>query len=153
MMSSGITFRNAATGPVEHEPESQAAGERSRRLGTLYWRAVAPVVLGTLLIAALALAYGRWIVDDAGITFDFARSIALGHGPVAQPGGPVMEGYSDPTRLALLIAGRKLRLFGHGYLIGLPEYIVYPKAVATLCCAGILACIHFAARGTRGVPE
>ncbi|MFK7927058.1 MAG: hypothetical protein AB8H79_02635 [Myxococcota bacterium] len=41
-------------------------------------------------------------VDDAGIDYAFARSVGSGLGLVAQPGGPIVEGVSNPLWLALL---------------------------------------------------
>jgi hypothetical protein len=48
------------------------------------WRLPAAVAVGvpTAVFAAHALLYGRWIVDDAGITFAYVRSVATGAGPV-----------------------------------------------------------------------
>ncbi len=39
--------------------------------------------------------YRGWVVDDAGITFSYARSLAQGYGLVPQPGSPPVEGYSN----------------------------------------------------------
>ncbi len=86
--------------------------------------------LPTLLVAAHALVYGLWLVDDAGITFAYARSIAAGAGPVLQPGAPPVEGYSNPAWLALLVLGRWLGLFDHSTWFGVPDLVAYPKALA-----------------------
>ena len=109
------------------------------------WPGVVAVLLGLALIGWRAAQYGRWIVDDAAITFAYARSIAEGLGPVAQPGVAPVEGFSNPTWTVLLAAGRLLGLFDHGTLFGVPDYVVFPKALALLCCAGILAAVHSAA--------
>lgn len=116
-----------------------ARRERPRR-----WPAVAAVLLGLALIAWRAAQYKRWIVDDAAITFAYARSLAEGLGPVAQPGVAPVEGFSNPTWTVLLAAGRVLGLFDHGTLFGVPDYVLFPKALALLCCAGILVAIHSA---------
>ncbi len=110
------------------------------------WSAAAAVVSGTGLIGLHGQLYGRWIVDDAGITFGYARSVARGLGPVLQPGAPPVEGYSNPAWLALLVLGRLLGLFDHGTILGVPDYVVFPKAVALLCCAGMLTAFHAVAR-------
>lgn len=97
--------------------------------------AVLAVLVPTGATALHALTYGRWIVDDAGITFAYARSITSGHGPVLQPGAAPVEGYSDPAWLGVLMVGRWLGLFDHGAWFGVPDYVLFPKGVALLCCA------------------
>ncbi|MGW7273215.1 hypothetical protein ACWGH5_22140 [Streptomyces sp. NPDC054864] len=110
------------------------------------WADPAAVALATLLIAWRASALGQWIVDDAAITFAYARSIDEGLGPVQQPGADPVEGYSNPSWLALLIVGRRLGLFDHGALLGVSDLVLYPKGLALLCTAGVLACVAVAAR-------
>jgi len=51
-----------------------------------------------------ALLFGSWIVDDAGITFSYARNLAQGHGLVSQPGAEPVEGYSNFLWLVLIAA-------------------------------------------------
>ena len=51
--------------------------------------------LPLLLLVAHALLFGEWIVDDAGITFAYARNLVDGHGLVSQPGLPPVEGFSN----------------------------------------------------------
>lgn len=48
-----------------------------------------------LLLTAHALLFEGWIVDDAGISFAYARNLAAGHGLVSQPGVPPVEGFSN----------------------------------------------------------
>ena len=100
-------------------------------------RGILAVLIPTVVTAVHAAAYGRWIVDDAGITFAYARSITSGAGPALQPGGPAVEGYSDPAWLAVLAVGRTLGLFDRGAWAGVPDYVLFPKGVALLCCAGV----------------
>ncbi|TVT19145.1 hypothetical protein FNH06_25480 [Amycolatopsis acidiphila] len=97
------------------------------------------------MIGWRAAQYGNWIVDDAAITFAYARNLAEGLGPVAQPGVPAVEGFSNPTWTALLAIGRLLGLFDRGTLFGIPDYVLFPKALALLCCAGVLVACHVAA--------
>lgn len=110
------------------------------------WADPASVALATLLVAWRASALGQWIVDDAAITFAYARSVDEGLGPVQQPGADPVEGYSNPSWLALLVVGRRLGLFDHGALLGVSDLVLYPKALALLCTAGVLACVAVAAR-------
>ncbi|MEU6001500.1 hypothetical protein ABZ837_27190 [Streptomyces sp. NPDC047197] len=110
------------------------------------WADPAAVALATLLVAWRASALGQWIVDDAAITFAYARSIDEGLGPVQQPGADPVEGYSNPAWLALLLIGRRLGLFDHGAPAGVSDLVLYPKALALLCTAGVLACVAAAAR-------
>lgn len=128
----------------------EEASEYSEEKRPVKWRASLPAWLsvagGTALIAWHASRYGGWLVDDAAITFSYARNLSEGLGPVVQPGAAPVEGYSDPTWLALLILGRLAGLFDHGTIFGLPDYVVFPKALALVCCAGILIASHLAAR-------
>jgi hypothetical protein len=107
--------------------------------------AVAAVLAGMAMIGWRAAQYGNWIVDDAAITFDYARSFAEGLGPVAQPGVDSVEGFSNPTWTALLTLGRLLGLFDRGTLFGIPDYVLFPKVLALLFCGGILIACHAAA--------
>ncbi|MGH4016203.1 MAG: hypothetical protein ACRDSL_20225 [Pseudonocardiaceae bacterium] len=119
---------------------------------TRHWRAVPVVALPTALIAAHGSWYGRWLIDDAGITFAYARSIATAAGPVLQPGAPPVEAFSNPAWLAVHVLGRWLGVFDHGLVFGVPDYVVFPKAVALLCCAGVFAGYYAAARAVCGHP-
>ncbi|WP_246127586.1 hypothetical protein [Amycolatopsis rhizosphaerae] len=127
------------TGAVTRPQPAKSARWRSRL------PAVAAVLGGLALIGARAAQYGNWLVDDAAITFAYARNLADGLGPVAQPGVPPVEGFSNPTWTALLAIGRLLGLFDRGTLFGIPDYVLFPKALALLCCAGILIAAHSAA--------
>ncbi|HKS46932.1 MAG TPA: hypothetical protein VJT49_17830 [Amycolatopsis sp.] len=110
------------------------------------------VLGGVALIAWHASRYGAWVVDDAGITFAYSRSLAEGLGPVVQPGAEPVEGYSNPAWMALLALGRLLGLFDHGTLFGIPDYVLFPKALALGCCAGILVAGYVAARAVTSRP-
>lgn len=110
------------------------------------------VLAGTSAIALHASRFGNWIVDDAAITFAYVRSFATGEGPVLQPGAEPVEAYSNPAWLALLWLGRHVGLFDRGTIFGIPDQVVYPKALALLCCAGILVACHRAARAVSSRP-
>ena len=118
--------------------------------------AAAPGVLSvlapTVLLGLHGAVYGRWIVDDAAITFAYARSVATGAGPVLQPGADAVEGFSNPSWLGLLALGQQLGLFDHGTWFGIPDYVTYPKLLALVLCAGIFAAFHVIARSLTTRP-
>lgn len=64
-----------------------------------------------LLYLFHVLLFGDWIVDDAGISFAYARNLAAGHGLVSQPGVEPVEGYSNPLWVFLLAPFFPLGLF------------------------------------------
>jgi len=55
-----------------------------------------------LLALAAQIPVWEWVVDDAAISFAYARNLAAGEGLVAQPGGERVEGYSNPAWVLLL---------------------------------------------------
>ncbi len=61
-----------------------------------------PLLLALGVFLPHSLAFRAWLVDDAGISFSYARSLAQGHGLVAQPGVPPVEGFSNPLWTLLL---------------------------------------------------
>lgn len=111
-----------------------------------FWGPIVSIGCGTALIALHARAYGAWLIDDAAITFSYARNLTSGAGLVLQPGSTPVEGYSNPAWLALLAVGRVLGLFDSGNVFGIPDYVVFPKLLALGCCAGVLGCSYLAAR-------
>ncbi len=104
------------------------------------------VLAGVAAVAWHATWYGHWIVDDAAITFSYARSFADGLGPVLQPGQPSVEGFSDPTWMVLLALGKLAGIFDSGMLFGVPDYVMFPKLLGLLFTAGTLAACHVAAK-------
>jgi hypothetical protein len=120
-----------------------AATEPDHREAVAWWlRAAAAVGVPTAAFGAHAVLYGRWIVDDAGITFAYARSIATGAGPVLQPGVEPVEGFSNPAWLGLLVVGRRLGLFDRGAWFGVPDYVAFPKVLALVLVVGVFACCY-----------
>ncbi|MFD6435124.1 hypothetical protein [Streptomyces venezuelae] len=111
-----------------------------------WWADAAAVVGGGALVALHGSRLGQWVVDDAAITFAYARSVDEGLGPVQQAGAAPVEGYSNPAWLALLVAGRRLGLFDHRALFGVPDLVLYPKALGLLCVLGTLTAVACAAR-------
>lgn len=68
-------------------------------------------VLPYLLLVLHALVFGAWIVDDAGISFAYARNLAAGYGLVSQPGLPPVEGFSNFLWTVGLAPAFLVRLF------------------------------------------
>lgn len=60
-------------------------------------RGVGAVLLAVGAHAFLFALLSWWYVEDAAISFAFARNIVLGEGPAAFAGGEYVEGYSNPT--------------------------------------------------------
>ena len=90
------------------------------------WEWVLAAAVPMVLTGLHARIYGQWIVDDAGLSFAYARSLATGAGPVLQPGSAPVEGFSNPTWVAVLAVGRALHLFDHGAWFGTPELLCTP---------------------------
>lgn len=86
--------------------------------------AVTPALL---LFFFHATRYGGWLIDDAGITYAYARNFAAGLGLVAQAGQPPVEGFSNP--LWTLLIG----LLSFARLFTVP---VAPKVLAFLLVFG-----------------
>ena len=92
------------------------------------------VLLPTLVVYLLvSLPLWHWIVDDAGITYAYARCFAQGHGLVAQPGMEPVEGFSNPLWLLALTPFFLFKLF-HPYWI--------PKLLALILTAVTYWCVH-----------
>lgn len=104
------------------------------------------VAAGTALIGAQALRLGPWISDDAAVTFAYARGLDEGLGAVPQPGADPSEGFGGPGWLGLLVLARRLALFDHGTLFGMPGLVWFPKLLALLCTAGVLVAVAGTAR-------
>jgi hypothetical protein len=64
-----------------------------------------------LVYAVHTLPLWRWVVDDAGISYAYARNLTQGYGLVAQPGLPPVEGFSNFAWVLLLTPFIALRLF------------------------------------------
>ncbi len=119
----------AGTGP-EPSPDPAAGGVPPGSL-------VTPVAAASVLLALHAWLYAHWLVDDAGISFAYARNLAAGHGLVAQPGAPAVEGYSNP--LWVLIAAL-------GYRLGVWVLPIAPKLVSLALLVASLGLVAALAR-------
>jgi len=103
---------------------------------------LAPLAPFALYVAAIAV-LGAWIIDDAGIAFAYARSVARGDGFVSQPGRPPVEGFSDFLWVLALVPFFVARLF---------HPIVVPKLLGATCVLGSFAILQRALRRITGSP-
>jgi hypothetical protein len=90
------------------------------------WRTIKnslPVVLPFILFLAHAWFFRDWIIDDAGISFVYARNLAHGNGLVSQPGMAPVEGYSNFTWVLLMVPF---------FLLGIFDPIVIPKLISLI---------------------
>lgn len=92
----------------------------------------------TLLAAALLVFAGHaalladWVVDDAGISFAYARNLAHGAGLVAQPGAEPVEGFSNPLWTLLIATLMRAGAF---------HPVWTPKLLSSFLVAVAFACI------------
>ena len=108
-----------------------AAG-RDRHLGRQH-----ALVLCLVLYLVHYAIFSWWYVEDAAITFAFAKNAAAWEGFVAYPGGERVEGFSNPT-WTLLLTG--LMFIGINPWIG-------AKLLGAICgCVGIWAAMRWAER-------
>lgn len=104
---------------------THAVASRTERTGAAAMALVAALVL----LALHAWWFGSWMIDDAGITFAYARNLAAGHGLVAQSGATPVEGYSNPLWTLFVAA-----LYG----VGAFSVTLTPKVVAFLLAAVVV---------------
>lgn len=99
--------------------------------------AVMDVFILLILLAATCVAYllhWSFTVDDAAISFSYARNFAEGYGLGAlYPGAPRVEGFSNLLWVVLLAAGTKLGL----------ETILVSKILGLVFALGIVALLFF----------
>ena len=67
--------------------------------------------LAALIYVIHTIPLATWIVDDAGISYAYARSLATGHGLVSQPGSEPVEGFTNLAWVLRLSACVKLNAF------------------------------------------
>ena len=134
------------------ESPADVRGAEPPRGACARWGGLVAVGVPSVVLGVHSASYGQWIIDDAGITFAYARSLAAGAGPVLQPGVPAVEGYSDPAWLALLVGAHRLGLFDHGAWFGVPDLVALPKVLGWLCGVGVFLCFLAAARAAGDRP-
>lgn len=77
------------------------ARRRDFRARKLLWLATAVLAPFALFIAHGA-SFSGWQIDDAGISYAYARNLAAGEGLVAQPGDEPVEGFTNLLWVLLL---------------------------------------------------
>ena len=111
-----------------HSPASE------RQITRVQW------LLPFLLYLLHSALFAAWVVDDAGISYAYARNLAFGHGLVAQPGAAPVEGYSNFLWVVLLAPFFALRLF---------HPIITPKVISVLIVLGTFVLVDRALRVYR----
>lgn len=91
------------------------------------------IAVTSVIFAVHAALFGTWVVDDAGITFAYARNFAQGYGLVSQPGMPPVEGYSNFTWLLLLSPFFLLNAF---------DPVIVPKVISFLLVVGTFIVVY-----------
>ncbi|WP_448627001.1 hypothetical protein [Geodermatophilus sp. URMC 64] len=123
---------------VLRAPARPAAPHRPRRT----W----PWVDSAVLIASIGVFLGLcwrlrvFVTDDSWISVRYAENLAQGHGFVWNPGGPRVEGFSNP----LLVIAEAL-----ADLIGVPAMLA-ARGVGVLSGVALLALIHLRGRTVVG---
>jgi hypothetical protein len=91
------------------------------------------IVIPSVIFAIHALLFSTWVVDDAGITFAYARNFAQGYGLVSQPGMSPVEGYSNFAWLIILSPFFLLNGF---------DPVITPKVISFLLVIGTFIIIY-----------
>ncbi|MEE9441632.1 MAG: glycosyltransferase family 39 protein [candidate division Zixibacteria bacterium] len=73
--------------------------------------AITIILIPCLVFLGHALLYGNYIIDDAGISYTYAKNLASGHGLVHNIDGEVVEGYSNPLWVFILALFIKVGIF------------------------------------------
>lgn len=81
--------------------------------------------------------FKSWIVDDAGISFAYARNLSELHGLVSQPGVAPVEGYSNFTWILLMVPF---------FLAGLFDPVITPKILSLALVLLSFICLHLTFR-------
>lgn len=83
------------------EPPVRAVSATLRRVFAIAYRVALVALVGAAGAHALSQVW-HFTIDDAGISYAYAKHLADGDGPVAVVGGPWIEGYSNPLWVFLL---------------------------------------------------
>lgn len=101
-----------------------------------------------LALAAVGYPLSDWLVDDAGISFAYARNLAHGAGLVSQPGKAPVEGFSNPLWTLLMVPGYWLSANAHvvaakllGHLFAFGAFCFGIKIVVRVTGAPLIAAL------------
>ncbi len=97
------------------------------------WLEYAAIAVPFAVCFLLTVPLFGWIIDDAGISFVYARNLAAGNGLVSQPGVPPVEGFSNPLWVFILAPF---------YAVGLFHPFIVPKALSILLVGAAFFFIH-----------
>jgi hypothetical protein len=86
------------------------------------------VVVPFVVLLLHSLIFRGWIVDDAGISFAYARNLAEGYGLVSYPGLPPVEGISNFLWTVLMVPFFWLKVF---------HPVWTPKIIALIFLGGV----------------
>ncbi|HYU33442.1 MAG TPA: hypothetical protein VEW48_14895 [Thermoanaerobaculia bacterium] len=117
--------------------------------------AVAAVVAGYVLLA-FWLVLPQTPVDDAFISFRYARHLAVGDGLVYNPNEPPVEGYSSLAWVLILAAGARLGLGlpalsqTLGLLLGIGTLLVLVRR-SLFAAAGLVICLPWLYHSVNGL--
>ena len=107
----------------------------------------AAFIVPVTLFTVHATRFSRWLIDDALISFAYARTISEGGGIAQQPGATPSEGYSNPTWTFLLAGLRKIGVFDAGHTwFGVPDYVAVIRILGVVFFIGTLLAFWLAAR-------
>ena len=116
--------------------------DKFRNIGRTYGRDILVVMIPLIVLFILISPLSDWLIDDAGISYAYARSLAGGDGLVSQPGMPPVEGYSNFLWVVLLAPF---------FAFGLFEPYVTDKIISLVLVAVTFWLIHCSlARLTSG---
>lgn len=81
------------------------------------------ITLALIVLVAHMSLLGEWIVDDAAISYAYARSLATGHGLIAQAGAEPVEGFTNLLWVLILAVPMAVGIF---------DPVIIPKLFAAL---------------------
>lgn len=111
------------------------------------WQDVLAVTGPLIIYTIFASMLSEWLIDDAGISFVYARNLAAGHGLVYQPGTIPIEGYSNPLWIFLMTPF---------FLVGIFDPFITSKIVSLIFVALSFWLMHKLIQnitGTKFIPS